>query len=105
LGPNDVVAVVASGERWKGDGSLRPALEDLWGAGAFLRSLDIEGSPEAEAAVAAWEKVDGRPPLADCASGRELIAYGYPQDVEVAAQVGASEVVPVLSGEAFRPVA
>lgn len=101
LGPNDVVAVIASGERWKPDGSLRPALEDLWGAGAFLQELDLAGSPEAEAAIAAWARFGGCPPLADCASGRELIAYGYPEDVEVAAQVGASEAVPVLSGEAF----
>lgn len=104
LAPDDVVAVVASGERWKPDGSLRPALEDLWGAGAFLQSLGLPGSPEAEAAIAAWDRVGGHPPLADCASGRELIAYGYPEDVEVAAQVGASEAVPVLSGEAFTNI-
>ena len=102
LGPDDVVAVIASGERWKSDGgSLRPALEDLWGAGAFLQALGIEGSPEAEAAVAAWDRFGGRPPLAECAGGRELIAYGYPEDVEVAAEVGSSEAVPVLSGESF----
>ena len=101
LSPNDVVAVIASGERWKPDGSLRPALEDLWGAGAFLRELGVAGSPEAEAAVAAWDRFGGRPPLAECAGGRELIAYGYPEDVEVAAEVGASEAVPVLSGESF----
>ncbi|HZM76022.1 MAG TPA: 2-phosphosulfolactate phosphatase [Candidatus Limnocylindrales bacterium] len=105
LGPNDVVAVIASGERWKPDGSLRPALEDLWGAGAFLKSLELPGSPEAEAAIAAWDRFGGRPPLADCASGRELIAYGYPEDVEVAAEVGASEAVPVLTGEAFTAAA
>jgi 2-phosphosulfolactate phosphatase len=101
LGADEVVAVIASGERWKPDGSLRPALEDLWGAGAFLKELGLAGSPEAEAAIAAWDRFGGHPPLSDCASGRELIAYGYPEDVEVAAQVGASEAVPVLQGEAF----
>jgi 2-phosphosulfolactate phosphatase len=105
LGPKDVVAVIASGERWKADSSLRPALEDLWGAGAFLKALDLPASPEAEAAIAAWDRLGGRPPLADCASGRELIAYGYPEDVEVAAEVGASEAVPVLSGESFTAAA
>jgi 2-phosphosulfolactate phosphatase len=103
LGPDDVVTVVAAGERWRGDGSLRPALEDLWGSGAFISSLEgLTRSPEAEAAAASYERFGGRPPLGECASGRELIAYGYPEDVDVAAQVDASETVPVLQeGERF----
>ncbi|WP_433796917.1 2-phosphosulfolactate phosphatase [Actinoplanes sp. CA-252034] len=102
------VAVIASGERWP-DGTLRPAVEDLWGAGAFIDGLLGQGitglSPEAGAAAAAYRHVepDIRAALLDCAGGRELVTKGYPQDVEIAAEAGASEVVPLLSGESFRP--
>jgi 2-phosphosulfolactate phosphatase len=101
VGPDQVVAVIAAGERWSGDGGLRPALEDMWGAGAFIGRLGGSLSPEAEAAAAAYARVEAAPPLHDCASGRELISYGYPEDVEIAAQVNSSEVVPVLRGESF----
>ncbi|GAA2372103.1 hypothetical protein Cme02nite_00250 [Catellatospora methionotrophica] len=104
------VAVVAAGERWRSDDSLRPAVEDLWGAGAFihhLAALGVEGlSPEAELAAAAYRHIasDVRRALFDCASGRELAGYGYPEDVEIAAEVDVSDVVPVLTDEAFHPV-
>lgn len=104
------VAVIPAGERWKADSSLRPAVEDLWGAGAFIAGLVDEGvgglSPEAEVATAAYGHVASRigEAMRECASGRELVRYGYPQDVEIAAEVGASDIVPVLDGERFRPV-
>ena len=82
------VAVVAAGERWP-DGSLRPCVEDLWGAGAVLALVDVgDLCPEARVAAAAFRAVE--PTLAaalrDCASGRELAAAGFAEDVEEAAQ-------------------
>ena len=97
------VMVVAAGERWP-DGSLRPAAEDLWGAGAVLHTLGMDdASPEARLAATAYAGVRDDLPsaLADCAGGRELIEDGFPRDVEIASAVDVSEVVPVLHGEAF----
>jgi 2-phosphosulfolactate phosphatase len=104
------VAVIAAGERWQADGSLRPAVEDLWGAGAFVQGLLGQGvtglSPEAQQAAAAYRHITAgvREALFGCASGRELAGDGYPQDVEIAAELDASDVVPVLTDERFRPV-
>lgn len=100
-GPRLSIGVVAAGERWP-DGSLRPAAEDLWGAGAVLAALVDLGiddlSPEARLAEEAFRAVRPRlhRDLAACASGRELIARGFPDDVLVAADLDASEAVPVL---------
>jgi 2-phosphosulfolactate phosphatase len=101
------VCVVAAGERWP-DGSLRPAIEDLWGAGAVLAALaSADASPEARAAVAAYDAVrdDLTSALTSCASGRELLDAGFARDVEIAASAGASTVIPVLRGEAFLDAA
>jgi 2-phosphosulfolactate phosphatase len=96
------IGVVASGERWP-DGSLRPAVEDLLGAGAFLEGLAPSGlldgfSPEAGAALWAYRGVADRLPdaLRESVSGRELRGFGFSGDVAVASAVGASTVVPVL---------
>ncbi|WP_163506075.1 2-phosphosulfolactate phosphatase [Fodinicola acaciae] len=101
---NSYVTVIAAGERWP-DGSLRPALEDLWGAGALLAKLAGVRplSPEAAAAAAAYRDAADRLPelLRECTSGRELIAYGYADDVTVAAEVDASQSVPLLTADHF----
>ncbi|MEV0282869.1 2-phosphosulfolactate phosphatase [Kribbella sp. NPDC050820] len=103
--PRLKVVAIAAGERWK-DGSLRPAVEDLWGAGGFLSALGREGmSPEARAAAAAYDDVAAELPnlLHECAGGRELTQYGFPQDVAIAAELDSSNSVPVL--EAGRMIA
>ncbi|MFC7358953.1 2-phosphosulfolactate phosphatase [Nocardioides astragali] len=101
------VVVVPAGERWH-DGTLRPAVEDLWGAGAVLAGLVGEdeagtgASPEAWMAVAAWQGTRMPADLLRCASGLELTEVGFVADVEIAAQHDVSEVVPLLVGESFR---
>jgi 2-phosphosulfolactate phosphatase len=96
------VAVIGAGERWA-DGSLRPAWEDLVGAGAVIAYLSGTRSPEAEAACQAFRGAEADLPgrLRACSSGRELIERGFASDVELAAAVGVSRCVPLLSGEAF----
>lgn len=99
------VVVVPAGERWHDD-TLRPAVEDLWGAGAVLTALDAEAeasaSPEARMAMAAWQAAVLPHDLLHCAGGRELGGAGFVADVEIAARTDVSEVVPVLVGESFR---
>jgi 2-phosphosulfolactate phosphatase len=92
------VSVVPAGERWP-DGSLRLALEDLVGAGAILSALSGARSPEAELAVAAFERfgVD----LSLSVSGQELIRRGFEDDVAIACQIDASDCVPALRFGAY----
>ncbi|MDH2414014.1 2-phosphosulfolactate phosphatase [Nocardioides sp. CER19] len=95
------VAVVPAGERWP-DGSLRPAVEDLWGAGAVLDALgSADLSAEASAAVAAFRAAALPDALVACSSGRELAAKGFGADVDIAAEVDASTAVPVLRDGVF----
>jgi 2-phosphosulfolactate phosphatase len=96
------VAVIPAGERWP-DGSLRPAIEDLIGAGAIIEELGFPCSPEAEIAKQAFR--NARPATADllrgCTSGRELIDRGYPQDVETAIELNVSTTAPLLVDRAY----
>jgi 2-phosphosulfolactate phosphatase len=102
------VAVIAAGERWDSDDSLRPALEDQLGAGAVLSALVDLGctstfSPEARAAVDLFDasRAGLRERIQQCVGGRELTGRGFGLDVEVAAALDASTVVPVLVDGAF----
>ena len=96
------VAVIPCGERWPDD-SLRPAVEDLIGAGAIISCLGGSKSPEARAAEAVFEasRTDLARILAACASGQELIQRGYRADVEHASRLGCSESVPLLQDESY----
>lgn len=97
------VTVLACGEKWP-DGSLRPSLEDLLGAGAILAAMTGGPSPEARAAIAGFHDVAHRLPevLSQCVSGRELSEKGWHADIGYAAQLNASTTVPVLIDGAFR---
>lgn len=94
--------VIPAGERWR-DGSLRPALEDWLGAGAILRWLPGDRSPEADSAIALFEHHHARlvETLDVCGSGRELDWRGHHQDKFIAGQLDVSDSVPRFDGGAF----
>lgn len=102
-----VVSVIAAGERWRGaTGPLRPAYEDMLGAGAVISALGTQGaSPEARAAAAVFD--DARPDLRQllmaCGSGVELIDRAAAADVELAAAHDSSDVAPTLDGVTLIP--
>lgn len=94
--------VIPAGERWL-DGSLRPALEDWLGAGAVLRWLPGSRSPEAESAVALFERHREElvAILHQCGSGRELEGRGHGRDRLIAGELDVSDCVPRFDGIAF----
>jgi 2-phosphosulfolactate phosphatase len=96
------ISVIPAGEKWE-DGSLRPALEDLIGAGAILSYLEGRFSPEAEIAVAAFDGVKENIAIAlrKCSSGKELIARGFATDIELAAAINISSCVPLFTHNAY----
>mgnify|MGYP003289722199 CR=1 FL=1 len=60
-------------------------------------------SPEARIARAAFESTRGDIPgvLRECASGRELVERGFSLDVDLAADLDASDAAPMLVGGAY----
>jgi 2-phosphosulfolactate phosphatase len=97
------VLLVPCGERWP-DGSLRPALEDLVGAGAIVAALGrADASPEARAAAATWQALgaDRRGVLADGASARELVERGFEADVALCLDEDVSDVAARLMQDCF----
>lgn len=107
LGQGWSVAVIAAGERWGPDDSLRPALEDQLGAGAILHALvghRQHMSPEALATAQLFGAVQDTLPelMLRCASALELAERGFSSDVAAAAALNVSGTVPVLSGGFLR---
>jgi 2-phosphosulfolactate phosphatase len=99
------IAVIAAGEKWPEGGSLRPAFEDLLGAGAIISHLRGSISPEAASAQAAFLGLQSEllSILLNCASGKQLIEMGYSEDVRMAAELDVDDCAPVLQDGAYRP--
>ncbi|KJL39373.1 2-phosphosulfolactate phosphatase [Microbacterium terrae] len=108
-GARTSIAVIAAGELSSrdGDGRLRFAVEDQFGAGAVIDALGRLGidhtSPEAAAAGESFRALRGavRHLLTASGSGRELIDRGQRDEVLAAAAVDAASVVPVLRDGVF----
>ena len=124
-GARTSVAVIAAGElpstgsgsrdsSASGDGSARGgprfAVEDLLGAGAIIDALAELGldhsSPEAATACEAFRGLRRatRHLLAASGSGRELLDRDARAEVLNAAEVDASDAVPILRGGIFDPL-
>lgn len=97
------ISVIPAGEKWR-DGSLRPSFEDWMGAGAVMSHLTGTLSPEARAAVTVYRDAVSsvKTLLKQCASGKELMEIGFEQDVGLAAEVDASDCVPILVNGAYQ---
>lgn len=106
------VTVVPCGEHWSStsdrDG-FRPSLEDWWAAGALATRLAEHGlslSPEADVAAEAVASTAPRHRglIHECVSGRELVAKGFAEDVEISAELDVSDAVPVRAPATTPPM-
>lgn len=100
------IAVLGAGERWWEERTLRPAFEDLFGAGAVISHLSGRRSPEAFGAESVFQagRHQAYALLSDSASGKELVARDLAADVELAAMVNISSCVPLLQSGAYSNV-
>lgn len=100
------IGLIPAGERWElRGGPMRPAIEDVLGAGAIAAALPGAFSPEAELAAqqfAAARSRGLRGVLAASASGRELTSDGYAADVALAAEQDVNELAPRLRDGVLR---
>jgi 2-phosphosulfolactate phosphatase len=96
------ISVIPAGEKWP-DGNLRPAIEDLIGAGAIISYLSGKRSPEAEMAVAAFTSAQSHLllTLQQCGSGREMIDIGFGSDIDLAVALNQSNFAPFLREGAY----
>ncbi len=98
------ICLIPAGERWKRDGSLRPCVEDLLGAGAIVAALGGERSPEARVAELSFRALAGELEgvLSSCISGLEKRSRQHERDIPLAAALDASRAVPELVEGVYR---
>jgi 2-phosphosulfolactate phosphatase len=98
------IGVIAAGERWRDDATLRPSVEDYLGAGAIVAAIGGRSAPSPEATLAALAYRAAPVPdlVVDSVSGRELAKAGVPKDVALACEVDVSTAVPVLVDGVYR---
>lgn len=103
LAGGGAVGVVPAGELWP-DGSLRPAIEDLLGAGAIIAALGLPCSPEAQVMRDASRTAGADMPrlIRESVSGQELVERGFSRDVALAVEREVSATAPLLVDGAYR---
>jgi 2-phosphosulfolactate phosphatase len=96
------ISIIAAGERWP-DGSLRPSLEDLIGAGAIISFLSGSLSPESHAALAIYQSRQANllDTVRSCSSGKELVERGFSKDIDLACDFNISDRVPVFKNDHY----
>lgn len=86
---------------------MRPAIEDLLGAGAVIDAIGFDGEPEAVVARHAF--LSARPhleaTLRTSRSGVELIEKEHALDVDIAAELNVSHCAPLLKNGAYENAA
>lgn len=97
------VAVIPAGESWA-DGSLRPAIEDLLGAGAVICHLQEPCSPEAQVARDAYCNAGTEIEflIRSSVSGRELSDRGFSGDLDLALEENVNASAPMIIDDAFH---
>lgn len=97
------IGIIPAGERWE-DGTLRVACEDLLGAGAILSYLKGKLSPESRLAQIAFTEFKDHltQKIKGCGSGKELIARGFEQDIDLACAVNSSDNIPILINNQYH---
>lgn len=96
------VSIIATGEQWP-DRALRPAFEDLLGAGAIVSYLTGSLSPESKTALSVYQCLQSNllQEIKSCGSGKELIERGFEKDIDLACDINASNNVPLLTNDCF----
>lgn len=85
------------------DKTLRPAFEDILGAGAIISYLTGTLSPESKSALSVFtnSKDSILDEIRKCSSGKELIERGFEKDLDLACELNISDNVPLLINKVY----